>query len=68
MILMGNVPPLDLGVRGTPDQVYAAAIAVQRQMREHPFILSWGGATTIGTSPENVRAMVRAASDFGAQG
>jgi uroporphyrinogen decarboxylase len=58
------VPPLDLGVRGTPDQVYASAQSVLQQAGEHPLILSWGGATTIATPPDNVRAMIRAVTDF----
>lgn len=68
MCLMGNVPPLTLGVRGTPEQVYESARRVMEQARasEHPLILSWGGATTIATPPDNVRAMARAARDFNA--
>jgi uroporphyrinogen-III decarboxylase len=64
MTLMGNVPPLDLGARGTPDQNHAAAMKAMIEAGEHPLILSWGGATTTGISPDNVRALVRAARDF----
>jgi uroporphyrinogen-III decarboxylase len=62
--LMGNVPPLDVGVRGTPDQNYAAAMKAMREAGEHPLILSFAGATTTGVSPDNVRALARAARDF----
>ncbi len=61
---MGNVPPLELGVRGTPEQVYDAAMTALRAAAGHPFILSWGGATTTGITPANVRALGRAARDF----
>lgn len=66
MCLMGNVPPLALGVRGTPDQVYAAAREALREAGGHPLILSFGGATTTGVTPENVQAMARAVHDFNA--
>ena len=64
---MGNVPPLEVGVRGTPDQVYAAAIQALDQAPYHPLILSFGGATTTGTPPDNIRAMARAVGDFNAR-
>jgi uroporphyrinogen decarboxylase len=64
MTLMGNVAPLDLGVRGTPQQVYDAAQEVLHAARDHPLILSWGGATTMGTPPENIRAMIQAVEAF----
>lgn len=34
---------------------------------DHPLILSFGGATTTGVSPDNVRALARAARDFNAR-
>jgi uroporphyrinogen decarboxylase len=64
LCLMGNVPPLDLGVRGTPEQVYDAAMTALRAGAGHPFILSFGGATTTGVTPANIRALARAARDF----
>jgi uroporphyrinogen decarboxylase len=66
MTLMGNVPPLGLGVRGTPEEVYASAIKAMEEAAGHPLILSFGGATTMGVTPENVRALARAAKDFNA--
>jgi uroporphyrinogen decarboxylase len=62
--LRGNVPPLDLGVRGTPEQNYAAATKAIQDAGDHPLILSFGGATTTGVSPDNIRALARAARDF----
>lgn len=64
MTLMGNVPPLDLGVRGTPQANYAAAWQALETAGNHPLILSFAGATTTGVSPENIRAIARAAQDF----
>lgn len=64
MTLMGNVPPLALGARGTPEENYAAAMQAMRDAGDHPLILSWAGVTTMGISPENVRALARAARDF----
>ena len=66
MTLMGNVPPLDLGVRGTPEQVHAAALKSLGEAGDYPLILSFAGVTTTGTPPDNIRAMVRAWSEFSA--
>jgi len=67
LTLMGNVPPLDLGARGTPEQNHAAALQALREAGEHPFILSFAGATTTGVLPENIRALARAAREFNEQ-
>lgn len=64
MCLMGNVPPLDVGVRGSPQQVYDSAMGVLEAAGDHPLILSFGGATTTGTPPDNVRAMERAIREW----
>lgn len=64
MCLMGNVNPLDLGVRGTPAQVYDASLEVLRKAGDHPLILSFGGGTSTGAPPANIRAMVRARDNF----
>jgi len=64
MTLMGNVPPLAIGARGTPEQNYAAAMKAMQEAGDHPLILSWAGVTTMGISPENVRGLARAARDF----
>ncbi len=63
--LMGNVAPLDLGVRGTPDQVYAAALeCLDKATPGGGLILSFGGGVSPGTLPENIDAMLRAARDW----
>lgn len=59
--LMGNVPPLDVGVRGTPDEVYQSARAcVEKMAGKGGLILSFGGGVSPGTPPENIDALVRA--------
>jgi uroporphyrinogen decarboxylase len=64
MCLMGNVPPLGLGVRGSPEEVHRAATAALLEAKGHPLILSFGGATTTGVKPENIRAMAKAAREY----
>lgn len=63
--LMGNVAPLDLGVRGTPEQVYAAALdCLDKAAPGGGLILSFGGGVSPGTLPENIDALLRAAGDW----
>jgi uroporphyrinogen decarboxylase len=63
--LMGNVPPLDVGVRGTPQEVEDAARAcLARAAEGGGMILSFGGGVSPGTPPENIDALVRAARSW----
>ncbi|MFM8319640.1 MAG: uroporphyrinogen decarboxylase family protein [Chloroflexota bacterium] len=63
--LLGNVAPLELGVRGTPEQVYAAALdCLERAAPGGGLILSFGGGVSMGTPPENIDALVRAAREW----
>jgi uroporphyrinogen-III decarboxylase len=60
--LMGNVAPLDLGVRGTPEQVYAVATeCLDKAAPGGGMILSFGGGISPGTLPENIDALLEAA-------
>jgi len=60
--LMGNVAPLDLGVRGTPQEVEAAARAcIDAAAAGGGFILYFGGGVSPDTRPENIDALLRAA-------
>jgi uroporphyrinogen-III decarboxylase len=60
--LMGNVAPLGLGVRGTPEQVYAAAMqCLDKAAPGGGMILSFGGGVSPGTLPENIDALLEAA-------
>jgi uroporphyrinogen decarboxylase len=64
--LMGNVAPLDLGVRGNPDEVYHAALdCLEKAAPGGGMILSFGGGVSPGTRPENIDALLQAACDWG---
>jgi uroporphyrinogen decarboxylase len=59
--LMGNVPPLDVLVNGSPEDVWCAA---KNCIQKHPqtgLLLSVGGGTSPGTPGENIRALIDAA-------
>lgn len=61
--LMGNVPPLDLGARGTPEEVRQWARACLEQGAPGGgMILSFGGGVSPGTPAENVDALLEAAA------
>jgi uroporphyrinogen decarboxylase len=60
--LMGNVPPLEVGVRGTPEDVRMAARAcLEKAAPGGGMILSFGGGVAPGTPPENIDALLDAA-------
>ncbi|MGO9261363.1 MAG: uroporphyrinogen decarboxylase family protein [Bryobacteraceae bacterium] len=60
LTLMGNVPPLDIGVRGTPESVREAARDVIEQSQGSGLILSVGGGVSPGMPKENIFALVEA--------
>jgi len=63
--LMGNVAPLDLGVRGTSQEVEQAAIAcLDKAAPGGGMILSFGGGVSPGTPAENIDALLRAARSW----
>jgi uroporphyrinogen decarboxylase len=63
--LMGNIAPLDLGVRGDPVEVYSAALAcLEKAAPGGGLILSFGGGVSPGTRPENIDALLKAAHDW----
>jgi uroporphyrinogen-III decarboxylase len=63
--LLGNVAPLDLGVRGTPEQVLQAArTCLEKAAPGGGLILSFGGGVSMGTPPENVDALIQAAREW----
>ncbi len=64
MCLMGNVAPLELGVRGTPEQVREAALDVLRKTGGQNLILSLGGGASPGMPRQNIEALVTAAREF----
>jgi uroporphyrinogen decarboxylase len=61
VVLMGNIPPLEILVRGTADQARAAADKLLRQTeRLGPILLSPGGGVSPGTPIENLQAVAEA--------
>lgn len=64
MCLMGNVNPLEVGVRGTPAEVKAAALTILEKSGGTGLILSLGGGTSPGMPRENIRAMIDAVNEF----
>jgi uroporphyrinogen decarboxylase len=60
--LLGNVPPLDVLARGTPQEVKASARECLRQHASpRGLILSAGGGLSPGTPAQNIHALVEAA-------
>ena len=63
--LMGNVPPLDMGVRGTPAEVAQwARECLDSGAPGGGMILSFGGGVSPGTLAENIDALVATARDW----
>jgi uroporphyrinogen decarboxylase len=62
--LMGNLPPLDLGVRGAPAEVKAATLDLLHRAGREGFILSVGGGVSPGMPGANIRAMIDALNEF----
>jgi len=61
VVLMGNVPPVSVMVRGTPQETASWAQECIRKTEGHRFILSAGGGASPGTLPETVDALARVA-------
>ncbi len=64
MCLMGNVPPLDVGVRGAPGQVKESALEALRKSGGEGLILSVGGGVSPGMPKENIQALCDAVASF----
>src|SRR5438093_12759063 len=67
MCLMGNVNPLEIAVRGTPDEVKEATLDVLEGSGGEGVILSVGGGTSPGMPRENILAMLEALEEFNAK-
>ena len=67
MCLMGNVNPLEIGVRGSPEDVHQATLDVLEKSGGEGIILSVGGGTSPGMPAENIRAMEAALKEFNAK-
>ncbi len=66
MCLMGNVNPLEIAVRGTPEEVKDATLEVLEGAGGEGIILSVGGGVSPGMPGENIRAMQEALEEFNA--
>jgi len=64
MCLMGNVNPLEVGVRGTPEEVREATLNVLEKGGDRGMILSVGGGTSPGMPKQNILAMLKALEEF----
>lgn len=64
--LMGNVNPLEIGVQGTPDEVYQATLMVLENSGGEGIILSVGGGVSPGMPGANIEAMQKALAEFNA--
>ena len=62
--LMGNVNPLEVGVRGTPEEVRDATLEVLEKSGGEGIILSVGGGTSPGMPKRNIVAMLDALDEF----
>ena len=59
VVLMGNIPPLDVMVRGTTDDVREATRQLlDKADRYGPILISPGGGVSPGTPIENLKAML----------
>jgi uroporphyrinogen decarboxylase len=64
MCLMGNVNPLEVGVRGTPAEVRQATLDVLAKSGGEGIILSVGGGASPGMPRQNIEAMLQALAEF----
>jgi len=64
MRLMGNVNPLEIGVRATPEEVRQATLRVLERTGGQGLILSLGGGISPGMPGENIKAMAQAVEQF----
>jgi uroporphyrinogen decarboxylase len=62
--LMGNVNPLEIGTRGTSQQVKTATLEVLDKSGGQGIVLSLGGGVSPGMPGANIRAMIDALREF----
>jgi len=65
--LMGNVSPLEIGVRGTPQEVKTATLNLLQKAGREGVILSLGGGVSPGMPGANIHAMIEAVKEFNSQ-
>jgi len=66
MCLMGNVNPLEIGVRGTPEECRKATLDVLEGSGGEGVILSVGGGVSPGMPKANIVAMQEALAEYNA--
>jgi MtaA/CmuA family methyltransferase len=64
LVLMGNVNPLEIAVRGTAEEVKKATLEVIEKVAGEGIILSVGGGVSTGMPEENMRAMIDALQEY----
>jgi uroporphyrinogen-III decarboxylase len=64
LCLMGNVSPLEIGMRGTPQEVKTATLNLLQKAGGEGFILSLGGGVSPGMPGANIHAMIEAVAEF----
>lgn len=62
--LMGNIPPLEIGTRGTPQEVKTAVRDLLQKAGREGIILSVGGGVSPGMPGANILAMAEAVREF----
>lgn len=60
VVPMGNIAPLEVGMRGSVKDVKQAAAQCMEAVGDGPLILSWGGGMAGETPLENIDALVQA--------
>ena len=65
--LMGNVSPLEIGVRGTLQEVKTATLNLLQKAGREGVILSLGGGVSPGMPGANIHAMIEAVNEFNSQ-
>lgn len=64
LCLLGNVNPLEIGVRGTPEEVRLATLQVLEKSGGEGIILSVGGGVSPGMPRQNILAMQSALREY----
>jgi uroporphyrinogen-III decarboxylase len=62
--LMGNVPPLEIGARGTPHEVRTSVLKLLEKAGSDGIIVSLGGGVSPAMPRANILAMVEAIREF----
>ena len=65
IVLMGNIPPVDVLVRGTKEQVRDATVELMKKIRRYgPIIISCGGGVSPGTPIKNLQTMAEVVREY----